>query len=286
MAELETRELEYFLALADELHFGRAAVRLSIAQPALSKAIRRMESRLGVPLFVRSSRSVTLTPAGEALREHGRHALNAVGAAVRSARRAGDPGAHLRLVLKPGGDAGLLSGILAEYARRPDARRVDILFSGPADRTGFLRDGRADVGLLYVPFDDLDGLAHETLHAEDRVAILPAGHRLAGRASVRMADLAGETPPRWPGAPAGDGSGVEVADVVQLFHMITVGRTVGVLPRSLVQPTPPGLVCVPVADAPPSSLVLAWNDEDRRPLVASFVAAALKACERRQTPAL
>ncbi|MFD8096105.1 LysR family transcriptional regulator [Streptomyces malaysiensis] len=275
MIELETRELEYFIAVADELHFSRAAVRLSIAQPALSKAIRRIETRLGVPLFVRSSRHVELTPAGEALREHGRHALNAVSAAVRNARRAADTQAHLRLVLKPGGDAGLLSGILAEYAHQPDARRVDILFSGPADRTDFLRDGRADVGLLFAPFDDLDGLAHETLHSEERVAILPSGHRLAGRASVPMSDLAGETLPRWKGVPGGDGTGPEVADVVQLLHMITVSRMIGVLPRSLVEPVPAGLVCVPVTDAPPSRLVLAWNEEDRRPLVASFVAAAL-----------
>ncbi|MBD2893002.1 Hca operon transcriptional activator HcaR [Actinomadura sp. RB99] len=276
MVELETRELEYFMAVADELHFGRAAVRLSIAQPALSKAIRRIENRLGVPLFVRSSRHVELTEPGKALQEHGRHALNAVAAAVRSARRAADPRAHLRLVLKPGGDAGLLSGILAAYARRPDARRVDILFSGPADRTDFLRDGRADVGLLYAPFDDLDGLAHETLHAEDRVAVVPSGHRLAGRASVRTADLDGETLPRWKGVPGGDGTGPEVADAVQLLHMVTVGRMIGMLPRSLVEPLPPGLVGVPVTDAPPSRLVLAWNEQDRRPLVASFVAAALE----------
>lgn len=276
MIELETRELEYFVAVADELHFGRAAARLSIAQPALSKAIRRIETRLGVPLFLRSSRHVELTPAGEALQEHGRHALNAVAAAVRSARRAVDTQAHLRLVLKPGGDAGLLSGILAEYAHQPDARRVDILFSGPADRTDFLLDGRADVGLLYVPFDDLDGLDHETLHAEERVAIVPSAHRLAGLASARMADLEGETLPRWKGVPGGDGSGPEVADVVQLLQMIKVSRMIGVLPRSLVEPLPPGLVGVPVSDAPPSRLVLAWNEQDRRPLLASFVAAALR----------
>ncbi|MFF8309656.1 LysR family transcriptional regulator [Streptomyces lydicus] len=276
MVELETRELEYFVAVADELHFGRAAARLSIAQPALSKAIRRIETRLGVPLFLRSSRHVELTPAGEALQEQGRHALNAVAAAVRSARRAVDTQAHLRLVLKPGGDAGLLSGILAEYAHQPDARRVDILFSGPADRTDFLLDGRADVGLLYVPFDDLDGLDHETLHAEERVAIVPSAHRLAGLASVRMADLEGETLPRWKGVPGGDGTGPEVADVVQLLQMIKVSRMIGVLPRSLVEPLPPGLVGVPVSDAPLSRLVLAWNEQDRRPLLASFVAAALR----------
>lgn len=277
MVELETRELEYFMAVADELHFGRAAVRLSIAQPALSKAIRRIEGRLGVALFVRSSRQVSLTPAGQALREHGRHALNAVSAAVRNARRADDTQAHLRLVLKPGGDAGLLSGILAGYAHQPGARRVDILFSGPADRTDFLRDGRADVGLLYAPFDDLDGLAHETLYTEHRVAIVPPGHRLAVRESVRMADLAGETLPRWKGVPGGDGTGPEVADVVQLVDMIKVGRMIGVLPRSLIEPRQAGVVCVPVIDAPPSRLVLAWNEHDRRPLVASFVAAVLDA---------
>jgi DNA-binding transcriptional LysR family regulator len=275
MVELETRELEYFIAVADELHFGRAAVRLSIAQPALSKAIRRIETRLGVALFLRSSRHVELTPSGQALREHGRHALNAVSAAVRSARRAAETEDHLRLVLKPGGDAGLLSGILAEYAQQPDARRVDILFSGPADRTDFLREGRADVGLLYAPFDELDGLANETLHTEDRLVIVSSGHRLAGRTTVRMSDLDGEVLPCWKGVPGGENTGPEVADVVQMLQMIRVSRMIGVLPRSLVEPVPAGLVGVPVTDAQPSRLVLAWNEHDRRPLVAAFVAAAL-----------
>ncbi|MFD7622894.1 LysR substrate-binding domain-containing protein, partial [Streptomyces sp. NPDC059802] len=137
------------------------------------------------------------------------------------------------------------------------------------------RPGGPDVGLLYAPFDDLDGLAHETLHTEDRVVIVPAGHRLAGHTSVRMSDLEGETLPRWKGIPGGDGTGPEIADVVQMLQMIAVGRMIGVLPRSLVEPVPAGLVCVPVADAPPSRLVLAWIEQDRRPLVASFVAAAL-----------
>jgi DNA-binding transcriptional LysR family regulator len=278
---IDSESIRRFLVVADELHFGRAAVRLSIAQPALSKAIRRTEARLGVPLFVRDSRHVELTPAGKALQEHGRHALNAVSAAARSARRAGDAQAHLRLVLKPGGDAGLLSPILGEYSRQPDASRVDILFSGPADRTDFLRDGRADVGLLYAPFDDLDGLDCETLHAEDRVVIVPPWHRLAGKAGVLMSDLEGETLPAGKGIPEGDGTGPEVADVVQALHLITLGRMIAVLPRSLVEPAPDGLACVPVTDAPPSRLVLAWNEQDRRPLVASFVAAALRIVDGR-----
>jgi len=290
MSDLETRELEYFLAVADELHFGRAAIRLSIAQPALSKAIRRIEHRLGVPLFVRSSRHVELTPAGKALQEHGRHALNAVSAAVRHAQSANTAQTHLRLVLKPGGDGGLLSDILAAYAEQPDARHVDILFSGPADRADFLLSGRADAGLLYTPFDPLDGLAHERLYTADRVVIIPAGHRLAQRASVRMADLDGEKRPLWKGVPQAGSAGIilgtgsrdsgstgsEVTDVVQMLHMIAATGVIEVLPRSLVSALPAGLACIPVLDAPPSHIVLAWNEQDRRPSLASFVTAALK----------
>ncbi|WP_353940225.1 LysR family transcriptional regulator [Streptomyces sp. HUAS MG91] len=287
MAELETRELEYFAALAEELHFGRAAQRLGIAQPALSKAVRRMEDRLGVTLVERSSRHVALTPAGQVLQYHGRHALLAVGAAIEKTRRAGGRETQLRLVIKPGGDANLLSGILAAYARRPDARQVDIVFGGATDRADHVRDGRADVALLYVPFDDLTGLDHETLMIEGRVAVLPPDHRLAGRSEVTLADLAHETLPRWkgihgsglPGVEPVPGIGPEVADGAELTQMVLLGRAVAVLPRSLTRPPHPGLVHVPVADAPGSALVLAWSQEDRRRLVADFVASAVEATQ-------
>lgn len=285
MADLETRELEYFVAVAEELHFGRAAERLLIAQPALSKAVRRMETHLGVRLLTRSSRQVSLTPAGDALLHHGRHALNAVSAAAQAARQAGNAHANLRLVIKPGGDASLLSAILAAYSERPDAHQVDILFGGLTDRADYVRDGRADVALLYAPFDDLTGLAHEIVLTEERVAILPRGHRLASRDGLLLADLRRETMPRWKGAPSPAGSedvlpagdGPEIVDVPQLIQMISVGRTIGMLPRSLVGPTPPGLVCVPVTDAAPSHIVAAWSPLRQRPLVTSFVAAAVAA---------
>ncbi|MEV0826721.1 LysR family transcriptional regulator substrate-binding protein [Nonomuraea rubra] len=196
-------------------------------------------------------------------------------------RRAGDQQAHLRLVIKPGGDANLLSGILAAYAGRPGARQVDILFGGATDRADHVRDGRADVALLYAPFDDLTGLDHETLIVEGRVAILPPDHRLASRTEVALADLAQETLPRWKGvrwtgAPAA-GQGPEVTDAAEVLQMIRLGRTIAILPRSLVQPMHPDLVYRPVADAPSSALVLAWSQDDRRRLVASFVAAAVEA---------
>ncbi|GAA2597036.1 MULTISPECIES: LysR family transcriptional regulator [Streptomyces] len=281
MADLETRELEYFVAVAEELHFGHAAARLAIAQPALSKAVRRLENRLEVKLLERSSRSVRLTPAGEALLEHGRHALNAIGAAAEKTRRAPDRQSHLRLVIKPGGDANLLSAILAAYAGRPEARQVDIVFGGATDRADYVRDGRADLGLLYVPFDDMTGLDHETLQVEGRVAILPPDHRLASQTAVTLADLTREALPRWKGVrwtgvPETEG-GPEVADLAEALQMIRLGRTIAVLPNSLAQPLQPDLVYRPVTDAPHNELVLAWSQDDRRRLVASFVTAAVDA---------
>lgn len=290
MDTLEIRELRYFVAVAEEMHFGRAAARLRIAQPALTKTVQRIEARLRVRLFDRTSRSVVLTPAGAALLEHGRHALNAMTIAVQHAQRAAAD-APLRFVIKAGGDANLLSGILAAYAAQPHTRQVEILFSGPADRTDFLREGRADAGLLYAPFDDLTGLAAETLHVEDRVAVLPEGHRLATRADVGLNDLKGEVFPRWPGVPDdgdSDGDGPEIADAAELVSLVRLGRLVAVLPRSLMTPAPPGIVCVPVADAGPSRIVLARREDDHREHIKALMAAAqrlgiARTAERAQT---
>ncbi len=158
---------------------------------------------------------------------------------------------------------------------------MDILFGGATDRADHVRDGRADVALLYVPFDDLTGLDHETLAVEGRVAILPPDHRLASRAELTLADLAQETLPRWKGvrwtgAPEAR-PGSEFTDAAEALHMIRLGRTLAILPRSLARPMYPDLVHRPVTDAPNSELVLAWSQDDRRSLVASFVAAAVDA---------
>jgi DNA-binding transcriptional LysR family regulator len=273
MADLDTRELEYFVAVAEELHFGRAADRLLVAQPAVSKTIRRLEARLGVLLFVRSNRGVRLTPAGDALLYQGRHALEAVDAAAESARRSGRTETDLRLAVKPGGNPALLSAILATYADRPDALNIDLVFSGTVGRGNYIRDGRADVALLYIPFDGLAGLAHEPLFTEDLVAILPPTHSLAGRSELLLTDLAHEALPRWTGVP-GPQSGPELATIPELIQLIALKRVIGLLPRSLAALALPTLVLVPVSDAPKSTLVVAWAKHDRRQLIASFIAAA------------
>jgi DNA-binding transcriptional LysR family regulator len=271
MDRLETRELAYFLAVADELHFGRAAVRLGIAQPALSKAIRQLERRLGVILLERSSRAVALTEAGRVLAREARVALEAVSAAALRAQRAGTRDPRLVLALKPGGDAGLLPAIFAAYERErePGVLPADVAFG--ADPARMLREGQADAALLYAPPDELAGLDTEALLTEAPVAVLPASHPLARRASLQMADLAGETLHQKPADPG------ELKSMSELMHLIALGRKVAVLPRVLTRPLRDDLVTVPVSDLPPVALLLAWPAHSTSRSVAALARAAAAA---------
>ena len=269
MDRLETRELAYFLAVADELHFGRAATRLGIAQPALSKTIRQLERRLGVTLLMRTSRAVTLTEAGRVLRREARFALEAVSAAALRTQRAGTREPRLILALKPGGDAGLLPAILAAYEGERGMRPAEVAFG--ADPARMLRDGHADAALLYAPPDELSGLDTEALLTEAPVAVLPASHPLGHRASLRMADLAGENLHRKPADPAA------MKSLSELMHLIALGRKVAVLPRVLTRPLRDDLVTVPVADLPPVALLLAWPAHSTSAAVAALARAAAAA---------
>jgi DNA-binding transcriptional LysR family regulator len=280
----ETRELRYFVAVAEELHFGRAAQRLGIAQPPLSRAVRQLERRLGAALLDRTSRAVTLTEAGSVLLREGREALDAVAAAERRARRAalaatGHPG--VVLVMKAGASSELLAKLLDAYAAEPDAATVDVLLCGPGEQERLLRDGRADVALLHRPFDVTAGFDTEELRTEGQVVVLPAGHPLTDRAHTRMAEvtvLPGLPLPRWP-RPDGtypDGPGPRVRDHAQLFQLIALGRASAVLPESCRTQLRDGLATVPVLDAPTVTTVIAWPPHSRSRAVAGLVQTATR----------
>ncbi|BBG02680.1 MULTISPECIES: LysR family transcriptional regulator [Pseudonocardia] len=277
---METRELRYFVAVAEELHFGRAAHRLGMAQPPLSRAIRRLERRLGAPLLLRTSRTVALTEAGEVLLQEGRAALDAVDAADRRTRRAA-LGAHpgLVLVVKAAAAGEFLATLLEAYAVEPGAVGVDVQLCGVGEQEPMLRDGRADVALLHLPHDSADGFDTEVLHTERQVAVLPAGHPLASRARVRLAEvtaLPGLPMPRWPD-PDGrypDGPGPQVRDSTQLYRLIALGRAAAVLPESVRTHLRDDLAAVPVDDAAPVTTVIAWPAHCRSRAVADLVRVA------------
>lgn len=190
--DLELRHLRYFVAVAEELHFGRAAARLNLAQPPLSQQIRRLEEILGYPLFLRTSRAVRLTAAGEVFLERARRTLRNVSDDLEEARSIGrgDEGS-LRVGFIGSGMLTPLPAALRRYrslyprvqlqlAELYTASLAESLNRGALD-AGFLRDG-----------GPIDGLHVETIFSEPFVAVLPANHRLAGRREISPADLRGE----------------------------------------------------------------------------------------------
>ncbi|MBB2503115.1 LysR family transcriptional regulator [Amycolatopsis echigonensis] len=274
MDDLETRELRYFAAVAEELHFGRAAERLGIAQPPLSRAIAQLERRLGVQLLERNRRGVELTEAGRVLLRESRLALDAVAAAARRARRAGD--SQLILATKAGASHELLQRLLDS----PEAPPVEILLCEVGEQAGLLRDGSADVAIMHRPYDDVAGFDTEDLHVEGQVAILPAAHPLAARDTLTMAEVS-DVPDlpiaRWPRLDGSypDGPGPEVRTQSKLAQLVALGRTLLVIPASSRAWQWPEHVAVPVVDAPDVTTVIGWPPNSRSPELAALVRAAV-----------
>ncbi|MQA02883.1 MAG: LysR family transcriptional regulator [Streptosporangiales bacterium] len=281
---METRELRYFVAVAEELHFGRAAQRLGIAQPPLSRAIRLLERRLGATLLARTSRAVTLTEAGSVLLREGRAALDAVEAADRRTRRAALAAtgqAGVVLATKAGASSELLAKLLDAYSAEPDVVTIDVHLCGIGEQEPLLRDGRADVAILHRPFDATAGFDTEELYTEGQVLVLPAGHPLTGRSHVLMdevAELPGLPMPRWPRRDGTDpeGPGPEVRDHTQLLQLVALGRTSVILPESIRSQLRGDLVTVPVLDAPKVTTVIAWPPHSRSRAVAGLVRTATR----------
>ena len=281
---METRELRYFVAVAEELHFGRAAERLRITQPPLSRAVQQLERRLGVTLLERSSRGVALTEAGAVLLREGRVALTSVEAAERRTVRAASTNtapASVVLATKAGASNELLAKLLDAYAAEPGSAPVDVQLCAIGEQARMLRDGRADVALLHHPFDDLAGLDVEELGHEGQVLVVPSGHPVALETSLTLAQTAtvpGLPVPRWPvdDGTYPPGPGPEVRDHTQLLQLVALGRTCVVLPGSVAPYLGGGLTTVPVVDAPTVTTVIAWPPHSRSRAVADLVRTATR----------
>ncbi|MER5785183.1 LysR family transcriptional regulator [Streptomyces mobaraensis] len=187
---MEIRQLEYFLAVAEELHFGRAAERLHIVQSAVSQQVRRLERELGMPLFDRTTRAVGLTEAGRRLLPHAREVL----AARERARAAVD---ELRTehaaTLRLGTSSGLgarLEAILDGFARLAPSAQLELVTAATDDRLRRVRSGELDATLLRGD-RPVPGLELLPLWEDDVMVALPARHDLAVRDTIALAELAG-----------------------------------------------------------------------------------------------
>jgi len=274
VADLETRELRYFVAVAEELHFGRAAAALGIAQPPLSRAIRQLEVRLGVDLLERDRRGTALTAAGQVLLKEAKAALEAVAAAERRTRRAAATQRPLVLVTKAGASHALLQRLLDAYEGE-----IEVLLCEVGEQAERLRDGSADVALMHRPVDDLAGFDTEDLHTEGQIALLPAGHPLAERDQLTLRDVQdvpGLPIARWPQLDGTypEGPGPEVHTQAQLAQLVALGLTLLVIPASSRAWQWPDHVAVPVVDAPEITTVLAWPPRNHSPAIAALAQSA------------
>ena len=279
--DLDLRKLRYFLALAEELNYGRAAQHLHIAQPVLSRQIRALEAELGASLFVRDRRGVELTPAGEALRADTPALLAAADAARRRVARAARGTDTFTIGFMPG--LIVTAAAVALEARRPGLR-VQVVRTGWDDQVQVLHDGRADVSYVRLPVDER-GLRVIGIAEEPRVAVVAAAHRLAGKDEMTLTDLADEhllqnpdAVPEWrevatemrervPRPPGEDRYGVE-----EKLEHVARGRGVAVLPASVAAfYTRPDIAVATITDIGPSRVALAWQAQRRSPLIRDFV---------------
>ncbi|MFC4534758.1 LysR family transcriptional regulator [Sphaerisporangium dianthi] len=291
MNDLEVRQLRYFVAVAEELHFGRAAARLGMAQPPLSRTIRDLERQLGVTLFERTTRQVKLTGAGEVLLRDARTALEAITAAAHRARHAGSTSPRLRIALKADIDGGLLPQILDAYSADPAALPTELILGGFGDQPRALRDGLADVALVLCPMDDR-GLDSEPLITEPVLVAMAATDPLAARTRLCLADLAGRNLPSGAPADAGraaprrPGATRPASNLSEIFNLVETGGIVFFAPASVARRNPrPGVAYRPVSDLPDCTLAIAWPQDARSPAVAALVRVACAIAATRRTRA-
>lgn len=291
MIRVDPHELECFLTLAQELHFGRTAQRLRISPSRVSQLIRSLERRVGGPLFVRTSRRVALTTVGEQLRADLVPAWRGVRSALLRAREAASGAPAVLTVGQQGTGANELTGeILREFARlRPDwrVRLVELDFG---NQFTALRTGAVDVALARLPVHEPDITVGAVIVREPRALAVWRDHPLATRDRVGLAEIAGEyifdlpeTAPRYwrdfhapPMTP--DGVPLPRRQVVstpqQVLSLVGAGQGVSPMVECMRRYyARPDIVYVPIADMPYSEVAVTWLTGERRPQVLAFAEA-------------
>ncbi len=189
---MELRHLRYFLAVAEEAHFRRAAERLHVSQPTLSLQVQQLERELGTALFERMGRRVRLTQAGEVYRDYARRALSSLDEAqVALDELEGLLRGRLAVGVVQTVNAYLIPAVVASFAAEHPGVRLRVEELSAEEIESGLADGRLDLGVSFVPADGGE-LEAEPLFEEELVLIVPEGHRWAGRRSVQVAELTGE----------------------------------------------------------------------------------------------
>ncbi|WP_346075011.1 MULTISPECIES: LysR family transcriptional regulator [Actinomycetes] len=283
---MELRTLRYFVAVAEELHFGRAATRLHMSQPPLSRAIKQLEADVGALLLVRSPAGVTLTAVGTVLLDEARALLDqADRVRVRVSAAAGVATITIG-ILGDGTDPGV-ARLAADFSRHHPGIDIRVRDTDLTDPTCGLRAGLVDVALTRAPFD-VTALTARALRTDPVGVVLRADDPLADRDGLLLAELSDrrwfqfpqDTDPIWQsywngGRPR---EGPVVRTVQECLQAVLWNGTVGLAP--LGHDLPAELAVVPLTDMPPSRVVAVWNESDTNPLIRSFTEIASSAYHR------
>jgi DNA-binding transcriptional LysR family regulator len=284
--ELDLRKLRYFVAVAESLHFGRAAESLYISQPALSRQIRQLEDEIGTQLLLRNTRKVALTPAGEQLACEGARLLALSQSVLDGTRRAGS------------GDRTLTVGFMLGTAINPPLHvfaelypEVEIQFRRLRwwNLTQPILDGGVDAAFVRLPIPS-EGLTVLPLYTEQLCVTLPIDHPLTANPSVSIADVADEPVllyadgtaawnAFWTVDPRPDGTqpkpGPAVHDMEEIIEYVRAGRGVVFLPTAIAAAFPRNdMAYVPITDIPLGQVILAWSDNLHSPYVAALAESA------------
>jgi DNA-binding transcriptional LysR family regulator len=291
--DIDTRLLRYFIAVAEEGNLTRAAERLFVSQPALTKQIKQLEARLGIQLFVRSRAGMTLTEPGQALAERVPSLLAGWDQLLRDTK---DTASRAARVLRIGflGSAAneATQQIIAEFTRRRPDWTVDMRQAAWSDPTAGLTDGRVDAALLRLPFPGQDTLRVEVLFTERRWVALPTAHPLATRDEIPFRDLwdepfvaapleSGEWRDYWLATDERDGHPVRIGAVTDQpddwLSVIANGYGIALAPESATRfYARPGVTYRPVTGIRPSQVGIAWAPAaDSNPIVQDFVRCCL-----------
>lgn len=285
--DLNLHLVRYLVTVVDEGHFGRAAARLYVSGPALSKQIRALETRLGVDLVDRRAHPVVPTEAGRRFLPEARAALAAADRAVATVdahRR--DLAGVLRLGFMTAATGTHTRRVLDVLQRDVPAASVQLVQLPWPDQAEAVRAGRVDASLVRPPVVDTDGLQLDVIRHEPRVVALPTGHRLATRTVVNLADLDGEPhvfddetdeawvrwwacDPRPGGVPVRWGPTVHTMD--ELLEVVAAGAATAITGGSVADSyRHPEVVFVPVTDAEPCPISLCTRTDDPSTLVGAL----------------
>src|SRR5882757_6421890 len=287
--DVHGRDLRYFVAVAEELHFTRAAERLFVSQPALSKQVRALERQLGAPLFLRDRQGVSLTPAGAALLPHARRVLETwdqAWEAVEAAKAVQRSTLVVGMSTSPG-RGGLLPAVRSRFTEACPSATVRLRQVSWDDPTAGLADGSSDVAYVWLPLPEPERYDHLVVAEEPRLVALPDGHPLTSRETVDFADLmddpflappasAGPLRDYWLATDARGGRppriGAEVASTEETYEALVAGLGVVLLAAGNAPLISLGGVTTrPVPDLSPTRFALAWAHPTPSPLTRAYI---------------